>query len=68
MDLLVDLDRMVEEYDVDTLLIYGDETNISEIIRKTDEIIGEGRSVSVYKNIPDNIRYRQIVKLTGEAR
>lgn len=68
MDLLEDLDSKVEEYDVDTLLIYGDETNISEIIHKTDEIIGEGRSVSVYKNIPDNIRYRQIVKLTGEAR
>lgn len=68
MDLLEDLDAAAEEYDVDTVLIYDDDADISEIMRRTNEIISNGKSVGAYKSIPDNIRYRQVVKLTGEAR
>lgn len=51
-------------YDVDTVLICSDDigatTNVAEKLRK------EGKSVRVCREVPENIRYRNVVKLSGK--
>ncbi len=49
-------------YDVDTLLIY-DEQSMSDIVAAVNLLIGQGKSVRVEKEAVSNIRARAVVKL-----
>ncbi len=58
MDLLERLEQDTEEYDVDTVLLYSDEP-IAEINAAAKALIESGKSVAVYRQIPDGLRYRE---------
>ena len=59
MDLLERLENDAEEYDVDTILIYNDEP-LAEINAAAKELMESGVSVAVYRQIPENLRYRVV--------
>ena len=63
MDALERLDTEKKEYDVDTVLLYTESTDLRAIAQKAKQLNGEGCSVSVQRNLPENLRYRQVVKL-----
>ena len=63
MDALERLDTEKKEYDVDTVLLYSENTDLKAIARKVKQLNAEGRSVSVQRNLPENLRYRQTIKL-----
>ena len=62
-DMLEELSSPVREYDVDVLMIYGDNTPQYEVLKKKEELLTEGKSVSAQRAIPEKLRYREIVKL-----
>ena len=62
LDMLERLNENVKKYDVDTLLLYdnADEIAIANLIKMFTD---NGNSVLAVKAIPENIKYRQLIKL-----
>ena len=63
LDLLSDLDKDADEYDVDVLLIYDDDVSVSEILSVKGDIVNTGKRVSVQKSVPEKMRYKEIMDL-----
>jgi len=67
MDALDLLDMGRRDYDTDVVLLY-DEASISEIQAQVKYLTERGSSVMVQRSLPENIRYRQLMKLSrGEV-
>ena len=62
LDLIDQYSRSGETYDVDTVLLYGENSTPSEIGAAADELRGNGDSVLAAKAIPDGLRYKKLVK------
>ncbi len=57
------------EYDVDTLLLYGDDSTVSQVHAAAEKLAAEGVSVSVQRDIPRGLKYRRLLKLCeGEVK
>ena len=65
MDMLDRLDSSSKEYDVDTVLLYEEHTDLSQIRAQANALMQTGRSVMVQRKLPENIRYKQLIRLTG---
>ena len=63
MDELERLDTQRKEYDVDTVLLYGESTDLSAVAQKVRQLQEKGLSVSVQRQVPENLRYRNLEKL-----
>ena len=68
LDLLYELETDKKSYDVDTLVLYSDSTDISRVSAKVNELNSMGISVTAQKAIPTKLRYRELVDLTKEGR
>lgn len=64
LDLLRDLDINEEDYDIDTLLLYDSETDTARISQEVKRQIESGCSVSAQKTVPENLRFRRIMRIT----
>ncbi len=62
-DLLSTLNEKPSEYDVDTLLIYKENTNASELKSMVEKLVLEGKTVTTQKSIPEKLRYREIIEI-----
>lgn len=60
LDLLEELGGR-EEYDVDVLLLYGENTDAEKILKLKESLIAEGKSVSLQKAVPTKLRYKEII-------
>ncbi len=67
LDLLEDLGRTERDRDVDVLLLY-DEEDAALAARETKRLIGEGKSVSAQRAIPEKLRYGRVLDLRKEGR
>ena len=65
MDALERLDNREEEYSADDLLLYDGGTGLAQLTQKIRELKAQGRRVLVQRTVPENIRVRRILKLTG---
>lgn len=63
MDALDRLDTQRRDYDADTVLLYDDSTPLEVIRAQVRRLNGAGQSVLVQRNLPENIRCRQIIRL-----
>lgn len=61
MDALERLDTQKPPYDVDTVLLYGGQTDLAAIQAHVRALTGSGKSVMVQRDLPENIRCRQII-------
>ena len=60
--------RTKADFDVDNLLIYDGTCTLADIEKQTKLIAQRGESLLVQKQIPDDIKYRRLIKLTdGEV-
>ncbi len=62
------LERMYEDshsYDIDTVLIYDDNAELSDINNAVKEFTQKGESVIAQKAKPEKLRYKRLVKLCG---
>lgn len=65
LDRLELLEKNQPEYDVDVLLLYSEETDVSAVAKKTAALTASGKSVSAQKAIPSKLRAKEIIDLTG---
>ena len=54
-------------FDVDVLLLYDENTDISSLSRAVNSYISSGKSVSAQKAIPEKLRYRELISLISEV-
>ena len=62
-DLLSGLSENKTKYDVDTLILYSDNTDKLELKKLVNEEISAGKSVSAQKQIPKKLRYKEIKEI-----
>ncbi len=67
LDLLETLTRKQNTYDVDVVLLYDDNDNMGRLIGAVMGLNAEGKTVSLQKNKPENISYKELMKLTDEG-
>ena len=65
MDLLERLEQPSAEFDVDAVLLYDASAPLSAIRRQAQALTDKGCSVMVQQTKPENIRYKQLLKLCG---
>ena len=65
LDQLSWLMRSDEEYDVDALVLYDDNTKLSELSDAVNGLVEEGKSVRAQKNDRGILRYKTLVDITG---
>lgn len=66
MDALAPLEQQPDAYDVDTVLLYAEDTPLSVIQKAVRKLNREGRSVLAQRKKPEGIRCRQIISLGGD--
>ena len=65
MDMLDRLEQPDDRYDVDTVLLYDETVSLSAIRQQAQCLTAQGISVLAQRTIPENIRYRQLLKING---
>lgn len=66
LDLLERLNTQKKEYDIDTLLIYDDDADVSALCKSIKMLTDIGTSVLALKKIPE-MKYRQLLKFNGKG-
>lgn len=64
-DLLQRLEQKQEAYDVDVLLLYQQDTPLSQLQKAVRDFAAQGLSVSVQKVKPDSLRFRTLAQFNG---
>jgi ATP phosphoribosyltransferase regulatory subunit len=67
LDLLGELDDDLPEYDGDVLVLYDDKTDVKKLISLTDELTSAGKTVSARKNVPERLKFKEIIDI-GEKK
>ena len=67
LDLLEALDEPEPGFDVDVLLLYGEQNDPAAVMAKANAIRESGKTCSAQRAIPEKLRYRELVDLTKEA-
>lgn len=63
LDLLEQYTRRTEAYDVDVLLLYGENSTLSEVQAQAEAILASGKSVRTAKKIPENLAFQTLLVL-----
>lgn len=63
LDRLDEINNNKQNFDVECILLYNEKTDLLDVLNKTKELISNGVSVSCQKEIPEKIRYKNIVDL-----
>ena len=63
LDLLEELMLPKAEFDIDTLLLYDQSTDLKKLSSVIKELTEQGLSVTAQRAIPEKLRYRQLVRL-----
>jgi len=66
LDMLEELSESGAEFDIDTVVLYDDETDIGVLSELVRSCANEGKSVTAQRSIPEKLRYRQLIKLCGK--
>ena len=67
VDMLERLSGVAPQYDVDVLLLYGEDESASKITELVSSYIASGKTVSAQKSIPAKLRYKELVDLTSKG-
>ncbi len=67
LDMLERLANEEKQFDVDVVMLYDDSTDFAIVKNAVNLMIAGEQTVMAQKQIPDKIRYRQLVKITEEG-
>ena len=65
LDLLEGIEKEQKGYDVDVLLLYSDATDAQRVSQSVQELVNQGKSVSAQKAIPEKLRYKELIDISG---
>jgi len=63
LDMLERLEKRDTFYDVDAVILYDDDSNLSALNDAIRLLTESGKSVTAQKSVPDKLKYRQLLKL-----
>ena len=63
LDLLSELDKERDAYDIDVLLLYSEDSAALAVAKKKSELISLGKTVSAQKSIPEKLRYKELIRI-----
>jgi len=66
MDMLERLEQRKKDFDVDVILLYEEDDDLAVVRSQANGLIASGSSVMVQRKVPENIRYRQLLKMKGK--
>ncbi len=66
LDTLERLNLTQKKYDVDTVLLYDADSSAADLADAVNALVADGKSVMAQLSLPENIRYRQLLKLQGK--
>ena len=55
------------EYDVDALLLYGDNDTLEEVFAATNAFIDSGKSVTAQKSVPEKLKSKELFKINRSS-
>ncbi len=64
---MLDTFSQTPEYDVDTVILYTDDTPLSSVLSQVDKLAKDGASVRAMKNVPEKLKYKTLLKMTKEG-
>ncbi len=64
LDLIEDLLIEKKEFDVDSVVVYGDKVPFSEVSLVLNKLISEGKTVVAQRSVPAKIKFKELWKLT----
>lgn len=67
LDTLERLNLTQKKYDVDTVLLYDENSLPEDVARAVGELASAGKNVMAQRSIPESVRYRQLLKLNGKG-
>lgn len=67
LDQLTQYETVKKEYDVDDVLLYGASDSFSAVEKEAGALRASGRSVLTARTVPQGLRARRILRLTGEG-
>lgn len=63
LDLLERFNETEKEYDVDTIILYDENSDLSALNDAVKMLTANGKSVMAEKSVPEKIKYKQLLKL-----
>ena len=63
LDMLNRMEEAAPEFDVDTVLLYDENADVSEVGTAVKTLADEGKSVTAQRSVPKKVRYRQLARL-----
>lgn len=66
MDVVEQLPQSRREFDVDAVLLYEEGTALNRISRWVKDLNAMGCSVLVQRQVPENIKYKKLLRIQGE--
>lgn len=67
LDMLERFNLKANEYDVNVLLTYSADSNLSELNAYTNKLINDGKTVLVSKTVPENLKYEKLINFDSEV-
>lgn len=67
LDMLERLNTTAKKYDVDTVLLYGSNAGETDIANLIKMFTDNGNSVLAVKAVPENMKYRQLIRLNDRG-
>ncbi len=67
LDTLERLNLTAKKYDVDTVLLYDGSCLPEDIAKAVNMLATDGKSVMAQRSVPENVKYRQLLKLNGKG-
>lgn len=69
LDALEQYGKTRDEYDVDAVLLYGNDEKLENVANLAEILSSQGSSVSVQKQIPNGLKYKKLFKIeNGEVK
>ncbi len=67
LDMLERLSGDIAEYDVDAVILYDEDVEIEKLTSAIRLISDGGKSVAAQKAVPENLKYRQLLRVDGKG-
>ncbi len=67
LDTLERLNLTTKKYDVDTVLLYDESCPSADIAKAVNDLAADGKNVMAQKSVPESIKYRQLLRLSGKG-
>ena len=67
LDLLWELEEERNDFDIDTLILYDEKTQLSRLFAKEKELTEAGKYVCTRRSVTEKLRYKELLDMRAEG-